>query len=100
MQKAQVVLLHYLNVGSHRADKTSMLTLEDAPSPFVPNLRVTSRAGTRDGGSPFAPSNAIVVATIRMGFGHHRIAYAATSWALATNRSTYFHDLLNIDSAE
>jgi hypothetical protein len=29
----------------------------------------------------------LVVGTIRMGFGHHRIAYAATSWGLGdTNR--------------
>lgn len=99
-QKAQVVVLHYLNVGTHRANKTLMLPLEDAASPFVPNLRITSRQGSVPKATPFAPSNAIVVATIRMGFGHHRIAYAATSWALATNRTTYFHDLLNIESAE
>ncbi len=36
-----------------------------------------------------------------MGFGHHRIAYAATSWGLGdTNRDVYFHDLLNIESEE
>jgi len=100
MQKAQVVLLHYANVGSHRADKTTVLALEDAESPFVPGLRVTSLKGTREAAAPFVPDSSIVVATIRMGFGHHRIAYAATSWALATNKTTYFHDLLNIDSSE
>lgn len=56
----------------------------------------------------------LVIGTIRMGFGHHRIAYAACSWALAeaeksnTNNDddddsisrVYFHDLLNIDSEE
>jgi hypothetical protein len=36
-----------------------------------------------------------------MGFGHYRIAYAATSWGLGdTNRDVYFHDLLNIESEE
>ncbi len=50
-----------------------------------------------------------------MGFGHHRIAYAACSWAMhvdsdappsstysitSKDRTTYFHDLLNIDSPE
>ena len=50
-----------------------------------------------------------------MGFGHHRIAYAACSWAMhvdqdvpasssftpaSSDRTTYFHDLLNIDSPE
>jgi len=41
-----------------------------------------------------------VVGTIRMGFGHHRIAYATASWGVASGRTTYFHDLLNIDSPE
>jgi hypothetical protein len=36
-----------------------------------------------------------------MGFGHHRIAYAATSWGLCdSNRDVYFHDLLNIEYEE
>ena len=42
--------------------------------------------------------------TIRMGFGHHRIAYAAASWGVAWSKksggATYFHDLLNIESAQ
>jgi hypothetical protein len=43
----------------------------------------------------------LVVGTICMGFGHHRIAYAATSWGLGdTNRDIYFHDLLNIKLEE
>ena len=40
----------------------------------------------------------IVVCTIRMGFGHHRLAYSVSSWAMSTGRTTIFHDLLNIDS--
>jgi hypothetical protein len=36
-----------------------------------------------------------------MGFGHHRIAYAATSLGLGdASRDVYFHDLLNIESEE
>ncbi|CAN0417969.1 unnamed protein product [Discosporangium mesarthrocarpum] len=35
-----------------------------------------------------------------MGFGHHRIAYSACSWALGAGMGTYFHDLLNIKSRE
>ena len=73
---------------------TPVLELEDAESPFVPGLRVTSKVGTRPGAVPFSPANAIVVGTIRMGFGHHRIAYAATSWALGAGKKTYFHDLV------
>jgi hypothetical protein len=40
----------------------------------------------------------IVVCTIRMGFGHHRLAYSVSSWAMSTGHPTIFHDLLNIDS--
>lgn len=100
IDKLKVVLLHHLNVGRHKITEET-LPLDEAPSPFVDNLRVTSRAGTRVGAKPYeAPPGHLVVGTIRMGFGHHRIAYAATSWALGTERATYFHDLLNIDSAE
>ncbi|CAN0535166.1 unnamed protein product [Ectocarpus sp. 12 AP-2014] len=35
-----------------------------------------------------------------MGFGHHRIAYSASSWGLDAGMGTYFHDLLNIKSRE
>ena len=44
------------------------------------------------------PSLPIVVCTIRMGFGHHRLAYSVSSWAMSTGRPTIFHDLLSIDS--
>ncbi|KAL3896357.1 MAG: hypothetical protein SGPRY_013290, partial [Prymnesium sp.] len=98
----QVCVLHKLNVGS-RTPSTTPLRLAESISPFVNNLRVTSRLPSvqTEGVKPMSSTNgAIVVGTIRMGFGHHRIAYAATSWALGYNKPTYFHDLLNIDSPE
>ncbi|EKX53218.1 hypothetical protein GUITHDRAFT_100928 [Guillardia theta CCMP2712] len=42
----------------------------------------------------------LVVGTIRMGFGHHRIAYSAASWGLASGSFTFFHDLLAVESKE
>lgn len=42
----------------------------------------------------------VIVATIRMGFGHHRIAYSACSWAMSRGHTTIFHDFLNIESDE
>ncbi|CAM9531237.1 unnamed protein product [Laminaria digitata] len=55
----------------------------------IPRLAIrSSRGGT------------IFVGTIRMGFGHHRIAYAASSWGVDAGMGTYFHDLLNIKSRE
>lgn len=98
--RAKVALLHQINVGSRIPSKT-MIPLAHKQSDFVAGLQVTSRSGSVPGSQPFAPSEgAIVVGTIRMGFGHHRIAYAAASWGLASPYATYFHDLLNIDSPE
>lgn len=100
LSRLQVCVLHKLNVGSHVPSKTP-LQLAETPSPFVSGLRVTSNFATSGSGVKMeAPPGALVVGTIRMGFGHHRIAYAATSWALGSGKATYFHDLLNIDSPE
>lgn len=98
--------------------------LEATASPFVPDLRVnhdsaslikqSSAMSMRGGGSGgsdagSAPTRLAIrssrggtlyVGKIRMGFGHHRIAYAASSWGLDSGMGTYFHDLLNIKSPE
>ena len=82
----------------------------------MPGLKVTSRDETGKEGlnTKSDKLSPVVVGTIRMGFGHHRIAYAATSWGLGEkkgggflglggddrDRDTYFHDFLNIDSEE
>ena len=99
--RAKCVLLNHLNVGSRKISQEAV-PLAETPSPYVSGLRVTSKVGTREGSKPLAPgkNGALIIGTIRMGFGHHRIAYAASSWAVASGRTTYFHDLLNIDSPE
>jgi hypothetical protein len=107
--RAKVVAMHALNVGAHRPGITA-IPLAERASPHMRGLRVTLRApsatapptAAADGYLPLAAAatGAIVVGTIRMGFGHHRIAYAAASWGVATGRATYFHDLLAIESAE
>eukprot|EP00931_Biecheleriopsis_adriatica_P069757 TRINITY_DN43564_c0_g1_i1.p1 TRINITY_DN43564_c0_g1~~TRINITY_DN43564_c0_g1_i1.p1 ORF type:complete len:585 (-),score=108.94 TRINITY_DN43564_c0_g1_i1:55-1629(-) len=91
-----------LNVG-YRTASQEAIPLAEALSPFVKGLHVTSRLGTGATSRALAAAaqgQAIVVGTIRMGFGHHRIAYAAASWGVASGRNTYFHDFLNIDSQE
>lgn len=50
----------------------------------------------RDEGEPFNPENAVVVSTIRMGFGHYRIAMAGVSCARAMGFQPYWLDLLAI----
>lgn len=82
--------------------------LEWVASPHVPGLRVT-RLARKDSASLLADvegAKALVVGTIRMGFGHHRIAYAMSSWGAAAASSkqlsggVYFHDLLSIEAKE
>ncbi len=50
----------------------------------------------RGEGEPFNPENAVVVSTIRMGFGHYRIAMAGVSCARAMGFQPYWLDLLAI----
>jgi len=101
----KVVVLHKFNCGSHVASKEG-LPLKAEESDKVPGLKVTKRAASSTEATTTKKSKPpLVVGTIRMGFGHHRIAYAATSWGLGPDpskdeRDTYFHDLLNIESEE
>jgi hypothetical protein len=115
-----------LSFGDRKPSEETV-RLASAESPHVPGLQVTERADARKHSTRRVSPDAmplvldpempypLVIGTIRMGFGHHRIAYAACSWALhadedvsggstptknSMNRTTYFHDLLNIDSSE
>ena len=50
-------------------------------------------------GEPFNPSpNAVLILTLRMGFGHLRIAHAVASWL--DGREAYVYDLLATDTPE
>mmetsp|Transcript_28909 Transcript_28909/g.41425 ORF Transcript_28909/g.41425 Transcript_28909/m.41425 type:complete len:534 (-) Transcript_28909:129-1730(-) len=105
------VLMHRFNVGSKKPNYKG-LELTATKSDKVDGLIVTKKAGPQDKTLQSSSSNStsaantklppLVVGTIRMGFGHHRIAYATSSWGLdsKSGRDVYFHDLLNIDSEE
>lgn len=122
----KIWFMQKMSVGD-RKPSNETVKLGSAESPHVKGLQVTERSEARTGSKnqPSADlvelglmektedgtSKPLVIGTIRMGFGHHRIAYAACSWALNADedlklsgsdsgRSTYFHDLLNIDSPE
>jgi len=49
-----------------------------------------------DQGQPFVKEGAVVISTIRMGFGHYRIAMAGASCARAMGFNPYWLDLLAI----
>jgi hypothetical protein len=105
----KVVLGHKLSIGERTAS-LEPIALECFESSHVPGLLVTRKIGTCDANAKnvqplsqvlnLSTTNPIVVATIRMGFGHHRLAYSACSWALKTGRTTIFHDLIAIQSKE
>mmetsp|Transcript_23740 Transcript_23740/g.54828 ORF Transcript_23740/g.54828 Transcript_23740/m.54828 type:complete len:529 (+) Transcript_23740:21-1607(+) len=42
----------------------------------------------------------VIVGTVRMGFGHHRIAYSAVTWALEQGAQPYLLDILAVSSPE
>ena len=106
----KVVAIQRAQLGFRKAS-TEAIPLELYDSPFIPGLKVSRRAGGEGGDGPaqsldaFFQANSqkskpIVVATIRMGFGHHRLAYSTVSWAMGMGYTTVFHDLLNIKSEE
>lgn len=105
--KFKVALVNTLRIGNRQA-KLTPIPLECTKSEHVPGLYVSRavKANATDAPVPVqdllpaAGKKTIVVATIRMGFGHHRLAYSACSWALEQGYTTIFHDLINIESDE
>mmetsp|Transcript_19532 Transcript_19532/g.27446 ORF Transcript_19532/g.27446 Transcript_19532/m.27446 type:complete len:571 (-) Transcript_19532:192-1904(-) len=99
IQRNYISMSHRLSSGSIK--KSPPIKFKCSPSPYMENLLVTSKCAPGDRMLEIDPSTpSIIIGSIRMGFGHHRIARAASSWGAGTNLNTYFHDLLNIESAE
>jgi len=108
-----IACLQRMSVG-HRKPSNDTVKLSSVESPFMKGLKVTQRTEPRNVSGKSISLDAkpvtigkddspLIIGTIRMGFGHHRIAYAACSWALSefvNTPTTYFHDLLNVDSEE
>mmetsp|Transcript_10267 Transcript_10267/g.15069 ORF Transcript_10267/g.15069 Transcript_10267/m.15069 type:complete len:554 (+) Transcript_10267:81-1742(+) len=99
--KIQLVFTYWMSAGGHKI-RSDPVPLAEQESTFMKGLKVVVEEGKEDSVPHKKSSDCIVVGTIRMGFGHHRIAYAACSWSLKSNKKkpTYFHDFLNIESAE
>jgi len=82
-ERAKVALMHGLSTGSHRRSARG-IPIGVRDSHTVKGLKTTWALQGGKGGAPLDVSSkkAVVVGTIRMGFGHHRIAYSTASWAL------------------
>lgn len=78
-------LLNWLNVKNRVAKKVGY-PLKTQDSDKIQGLKVTMRneSGESESQAGNNKKPPVVVGTIRMGFGHHRIAYAATSWGIGS----------------
>ena len=81
----------FLRYGINSDEK---IFLSSKPSPILKDLEIFGR------GDGCQVDKGILVGTIRMGYGHHRMAYAVYSWVLAKKIKPYLHDLLAIESNE
>lgn len=70
------------------------LTLQD--NPYLGGLFGLKDVVRGDQGQPLTTENAVIISTIRMGFGHYRIAMAGMSCARAMGFTPYWLDLLAI----
>ncbi|MCC6276113.1 MAG: hypothetical protein IT569_09665 [Leptospiraceae bacterium] len=78
----------------HRPDTSATIPLTSEPTKFSKNLKLIKR-----GEGPKVNSG-IVVGTVRMGYGHHRMAYSVYTHALDKKKEIHLHDLVAIESRE
>ena len=77
-------------------DPNEKYTLSLEENPYLGPLFGVQNIVRGDQGQPFRRENAVVISTIRMGFGHYRIAMAGMSCARAMGFTPYWLDLLAI----
>ncbi|MBM4236696.1 MAG: hypothetical protein FJ152_09565, partial [Firmicutes bacterium] len=64
---------------NYNPDEEYTLSLQD--NPYLGPLFGVKDIVRGDHGQPLTPENAVIISTIRMGFGHYRIAMAGMSCA-------------------
>ncbi|NBU96693.1 MAG: hypothetical protein EBS19_00545, partial [Spirochaetia bacterium] len=70
------------------------LRLRSVPHPVVPGVGLIQNSeGERI-------EDGILVGTVRMGYGHHRMAYSLYTWAVHQKQKAYLHDILAFDIKE
>ncbi|MCB1302957.1 MAG: hypothetical protein KDK37_01710 [Leptospiraceae bacterium] len=75
------------------------LELSARPSPYFPGVDLISGYSEGNGIGGLKPYE-LYVGTVRMGYGHHRMAFSAYSQAVDRGIGTALHDLLAIESNE
>ncbi len=77
-------------------DGKTEIPLTSVNSPLYSGLGLITKGKPGD----TAIGKGLVVGSIRMGYGHHRMALSVYSHSIAQKITTYLHDLLAIESAE
>ncbi|CAJ1404386.1 unnamed protein product [Effrenium voratum] len=82
------------------------IPFESQASPFVQGLGLLeqSQGNTEEAMAKVAETlkkgKSVIVGSVRMGYGHHRIAYSALTWALELGGEPYLLDILSPDCVE
>jgi hypothetical protein len=76
------------------------LSADHVPCDRLAGVRLVRAAAS--GGAPgvYDPERGLLVGTLRMGYGHHRIARSVSTWALAREAIPYLSDPLELPGAE
>ncbi|HMV76465.1 MAG TPA: hypothetical protein PK453_03375 [Leptospiraceae bacterium] len=75
----------------------SKIDLRMTPLEILPDVKLLKN----EVGFPLQnQEKSLVVGTVRMGYGHHRMAYALYTWGLKKYSQIYLHDLIGLGSKE
>ncbi len=84
----------FINKFGYDPNERYTLSLED--NEYLGDIFGLKNIVRGDHGQPITQENAVIISTIRMGFGHYRIAMAGASCAKAMGYTPYWLDLLAI----
>lgn len=82
--------------NKYNISSENKIPLQAVAADFIDDLKLLQNGTSAEP----VDADGVIVGTIRMGYGHHRMAYSLYTWALAQNKSTYLHDILAIESNE
>ena len=95
-QSRQISLWEKWLVRKFHYDADEKYLLSAQANPYLGQVFGLKDILRQEGGEPIQKENSVVVSTIRMGFGHYRIAMAGVSCARAMGFQPYWLDLLSI----
>jgi len=81
-----------------------VIRFDVAPSPIVKGIYLLVPTDSADGldnvRKALSGGKKVIVGSVRMGYGHHRIAYSALTWAMELGMEPYLMDILAPDCTE